>query len=477
MQPGIELLVLEGTDTGHKFSVEGDEVFIGRRLTDAELPGGILLRDATVSSRQAVIRQANGNFSIEHLSEATNPTLVNGSTIQSAILVPGSQIQIGRIVMDVRTREGTALADFTQLYAPAISLMRKESTDNFVTEAIGIPTSELSLSEMSKPLSERAEIGWVEVRENSDSDQFVRHPIRAGQTVIGRSAECNIKIDDLGVSRVHAELIWEGRDLVLYHKSDTNLTMVNRHQVTRRMVVRSGDEILLAGRVALTIDMDPDYRSETGPRRSKHARQASPENSGEPEAREKSGLRAVMEQKLALEQQIANEFSVEGSFMDIDVVGSMAMKTNISEPERIIVSFERFRSYVADIVTEFQGHVLNSNGDELMCFFASSLDAVRAGSAIFSRLEKFNKEQNALDAPFRFRIGVHSGKSLVDLKRGIAYSAVLDVAGHLQKVVEPDHMAISEQTMTALPEGLPFDLTGRLDRENFDYYTLHGVID
>jgi pSer/pThr/pTyr-binding forkhead associated (FHA) protein len=474
MQPGIELLVLEGTDTGQKFTVDSDEVVIGRRLTASELPGGIVLHDPTVSSRQAVIRQANGSFVIEHLEEATNPTLVNGTSIQSAMLVAGSQIQIGRIVIDVRNREGTALADFTQLFAPTAAAQRAPgSRSELATEAVAGQTSELALDAESGAV--REEIGWVEVRENPDSDQFVRYPIRSGSTLVGRSADCDVEIDHLGVSRIHAELVWEGRDLVLYHKSKTNHTVVNRHEVTHRMVVRAGDEILLAGRVALTVEINPDYRFDTAPRRSAPV---SSESAAIPaHGPLQSGLHAAMEQKLALDKHIAHEFSVEGTFMDIDVVNSTGMKTDISEPERIIVSFERFRAYVSGIVTEFDGHVLNSNGDELMCFFASSFNAVRAGSEVFSRLDLFNKDENVLDSPFRFRIGVHSGKSLVDLKRGIAYSAVLDVAGHLQKLAEPDHMTISEHTLSTLPSGLPFQFSGRLERENFDYYTLHGVID
>ncbi|MCH7868064.1 MAG: FHA domain-containing protein [Myxococcales bacterium] len=316
MQPGIELLVLEGTDTGQKFTVDANEVMIGRRLGDSELPGAILLHDSSVSTRQAVIRQTNGSFVIEHLSEASNPTLVNGSSIQSAILVAGSQIQIGRILMDVRNREGTALADFTERYAPAVPLNQPGS--HFGSEAVEIPASEI---------------------------------------------------------------------------------------------------------------------------------------------------------------QLGGEFSVEGSFMDIDIVNSIGMKEDISEPERIIVSFERFRCFITRIVNEFQGHVLNSNGDELICFFASSLDAIRAGSAVSSRLDLFNQNENTLDAAFRLRIGVHSGKSLVDLKRGIAYNAVLDVAGQLQRVAKPERMTISEQTMAALPRGLPFKFMGRFDPEDLDYYTLDGVID
>ncbi len=465
-RPGLELLVLEGADAGQKFTIDADEVVIGRRLTEAELPGGILLHDATVSARQAVIRHRDGSYVIDHLGGATNPTLVNGSSIQSASLVAGTQIQIGRALIDVRSREGTALADFTQIYAASPTTQGAGDTrTGLATDLTGVATMEISLDEMAKSPLATVEIGWVDVREDPGSPHSVRHPIVLGRTSIGRSTDCDVCVQDPGVSRDHAELVWEGQNLVLYHKSATNPTLLNRQQVAHRMVVRTGDEILLSGRVAVTIHLDPAYQSET-----LVAPVASVQNS------EPSGLRAVMEQKVALDRQIVEEFSVDGSFVDVDVVNSMGMKANITEPERIIISFERFRSYVAGIVTEYRGHVLNSNGDELMCFFESSHDAIRAGSAIFSRLDHFNQNENVLDMPFRFRIGVHSGQSLVDLKRGIAYSTTLDVAGHLQKLAPPDRMAISQQTLANLPAGLPFKWGGTLEREGFDYYILEGEI-
>ena len=75
------------------------------------------------------------------------------------------------------------------------------------------------------------------------------------------------------------------------------------------------------------------------------------------------------------------KYAVNGSFLDVDVVGSYGMKHASNRPEHIIVSFERWRSWVSDIVEEFTGMVLNSNGDELMCFFDSTPQAVRAALA------------------------------------------------------------------------------------------------
>ena len=69
--------------------------------------------------------------------------------------------------------------------------------------------------------------------------------------------------------------------------------------------------------------------------------------------------------------------------------------------------------------------VLNSNGDELMCFFESTPNAVEAGTAILGRLDAFNGSENELDSPFRLRIGIHTGASLLDRKRVFLLSEVV----------------------------------------------------
>ena len=54
------------------------------------------------------------------------------------------------------------------------------------------------------------------------------------------------------------------------------------------------------------------------------------------------------------------------------------------------------------------------------------------------------------------RIGIHTGRSVVDLERGVAYSPVLDGAGHLQKAAPVDGFLISSATFESLErrEGL-----------------------
>ena len=68
----------------------------------------------------------------------------------------------------------------------------------------------------------------------------------------------------------------------------------------------------------------------------------------------------------------------------------------------------------------------------------------------------------ALGKPFRFWIGAHTGVSLVDLSAGVAYSEVLDTAGHIQKQAEPNTMLISEQTLESVSKVLPVTSVGEL---------------
>ena len=183
-----------------------------------------------------------------------------------------------------------------------------------------------------------------------------------------------------------------------------------------------------------------------------------------------------MEERVVLDQEIEERYRVQGSFLDLDVVNSYGMKADGERPDHIVVSFERFRKYVSDVIEHHGGLVLNSNGDELMCFFESPMASVEAGIEVLAVLDDFNRNKNMLARPFQFRIGIHTGRSLVDLDRGVAYSSVLDAAGHLQKLALPDSLVISQSTLDALPPGLPFEYAGLVERGGFDYYLFVGEL-
>ncbi len=488
--PVIDLHVIEGSDAGQCFTVDGDEVLIGRDLASAAARmgtpiRGVILHDPTVSAEQARLVRRAGGFAIEGLAATTNPTTVDGTPAAGQLLRPGARIRMGRTLMEVRDRQGIALSGLTQAFAglPGTAKIEAPRTDwrgaRAPTEELRIPQLDPAHREVTKTESDTettefrtvvTHVGELVVEAGADLVAERRYLLWPATLEIGRSKECGLCVSDMGVSRKHAEIRWNGSSFVLHHLSRTNPTLVNGCEVLDEEQLRHGDVIQIADRVRFRLEyvgvkddestVPPDAPSRSG-------RRAGPSSS----------LRQRMEEKVQRDQDIEHEYSVHGTFLDVDVVNSYGMKAASDRPEHIIVSFERFRAYVGEIVDEFDGHVLNSNGDELMCYFESALAAVRAGSEVLARLEKFNEQSNLLPLPFQFRVGVHTGRSLVDLDQGVAYSEVLDIAGHLQKEAATNEMLISEVCLAELPEGLPFEQASVLEREQLTCFRLVGQLD
>lgn len=73
-------------------------------------------------------------------------------------------------------------------------------------------------------------------------------------TVIGRGSNADLRLDDTGVSRQHAEIRREGDDVVLVDLGSTNGTMVNGRHI-ERVRLTPGDRIEL-GRCVLVYERD-----------------------------------------------------------------------------------------------------------------------------------------------------------------------------------------------------------------------------
>ena len=470
-------MVLDGADAGQQFTIDGPEVRIGRGKPKTGQTGAILLHDTSVSAHQATILSEDAGSFVEHNPEATNPTLVNGRRVTKQKIKPGDTLQMGLVKIEVRQRRGIALSGLFQVRDVAtepldVSQIKRE------VEATQIDARATTLH---PPVQDEAPTlvqmrGTLRVVAGLPDLEDRVFPLRSDTTTVGRSAQCDVSVPEPGISRRHCRCEWRGGDLVLFHMSETNSTCVNGTPVAESQILKDGDEIRLADQVVLRLDLptasEPRATTEDSPTLPPQNRE--PAGSSSPPA---PSLRQYMEEKIERDRLIEEEFEVFGSFVDIDVVGSYKMKAEADRPAHIIVSFERFRSFVESVIEEFEGQVLNSNGDELMCFFESTHQAVRSASAILQRLDEFNERQNVLSSPFRFRIGVHTGRSLVDRERGVAYSAVLDTAGHLQKAAEVNGLLISDETLKQLPEGLPFEPAGTLEHEAIATYRATAPIE
>jgi hypothetical protein len=73
-------------------------------------------------------------------------------------------------------------------------------------------------------------------------------PVTAGRVVVGRSRECDVRLDDGNVSRRHFELVQEGPTAwAVADLGSTNGTEVNGRRVSGRKRVADGDRITAGG--------------------------------------------------------------------------------------------------------------------------------------------------------------------------------------------------------------------------------------
>ena len=73
-------------------------------------------------------------------------------------------------------------------------------------------------------------------------------PVTAGRVVVGRSRECDVRVEDGNVSRRHFELVQEGPTTwAVADLGSTNGTEVNGRRVSGRKRVEDGDRITIGG--------------------------------------------------------------------------------------------------------------------------------------------------------------------------------------------------------------------------------------
>ncbi|MCA9506529.1 MAG: FHA domain-containing protein, partial [Myxococcales bacterium] len=135
--PVIELLVVAGADAGNVFTLEGDEILVGRGQPESGRTERVQLADRSISRRQAWIRRDESGTTIEHIDAAANPTMLNGRVVTRARLEAGDRIEMGRVAIDVRAREGMNLRGLTQIMEAAARESTRSPTTTEATDSPG----------------------------------------------------------------------------------------------------------------------------------------------------------------------------------------------------------------------------------------------------------------------------------------------------------------------------------------------------
>lgn len=89
--PGAATLVINrGPNSGHKFLLDQPVTTVGRHARS-----GVFLDDVTVSRRHAELRRTRGEVRLVDVG-SLNGSYVNGTAVESTVLVDGDQLQFGK---------------------------------------------------------------------------------------------------------------------------------------------------------------------------------------------------------------------------------------------------------------------------------------------------------------------------------------------------------------------------------------------
>src|SRR5262245_53859232 len=92
--PRLALVVLDGADPGAELRLAHFAAELGRGDETRARGDRLLLRDRSVSTRQAKLLPGLEGWTLEHIASASNPTVVNGRAVERKLLAVGDRIAI-----------------------------------------------------------------------------------------------------------------------------------------------------------------------------------------------------------------------------------------------------------------------------------------------------------------------------------------------------------------------------------------------
>lgn len=139
----------------------------------------------------------------------------------------------------------------------------------------------------------------------------------------------------------------------------------------------------------------------------------------------------------------------QATILFADIAGSTALYENIgdSQAETLI---NTVLGALSSIVEEHSGLIIKTIGDEIMCQFSSSSQAIQAASQMHEYTEKaiFPEYKQKI----AIRIGAHVGSIIQN--QGDIFGDTVNVSARVASLARPGKTMISEQTYETLPKNL-----------------------
>lgn len=227
---GLQIRVLDGSDRGKVFSLDAQEMTLGRALDPNEnAPGWVLFSEPTVSRVHAILqwKEAQRGYLLQHRSR-TNPTLVDGKSVDQHLLQPGQKVQLGLLVFGVEAVEIRTgrLGDAVQpppLRQPNLKGPVLDALNDLAEEKSREPMEGLAGLADEAPARGRRQArstpGGLLLVAAQGPDQGSRFPLRETLLVLGRRLgpddprqSAGVLLNDDSLPSEQALLVWHDRE-------------------------------------------------------------------------------------------------------------------------------------------------------------------------------------------------------------------------------------------------------------------------
>ena len=237
------LLVIQGPDQGRRFELTDHNVTLGRGSQN-----DIRFLDTEVSRRHAVLAHGEQGWQITDLDSA-NGTYVNGKAVNTALVRPGDQVQIGRTILLI-----TSDPDVTEPAAvERISLIARSSSDDqsrIVGQARALETVALSSwAQAGANLQLLYQISEESVRPASSLDDLLSRILDLTLQAVGADRGCML-VANSRTDRIEPR--------VVSHRSHVD---VNERMPISTSIV---EYVIQNGQGVRTSDAQHDSRFESG---------------------------------------------------------------------------------------------------------------------------------------------------------------------------------------------------------------------
>jgi adenylate cyclase len=126
------------------------------------------------------------------------------------------------------------------------------------------------------------------------------------------------------------------------------------------------------------------------------------------------------------------------AILSADAVGYSRLMRN--DEESTVRTLTRYRSLITELVSKYQGRVVDSPGDNILTEFSSVVHAVKCGFEIQNSLQTENAELPD-DRRMNFRIGINLGDVIQEGER--IYGDGVNVAARMESLAEPGGICVS----------------------------------